>query len=138
MMRFAGRRAGSGFVAIEFVVGIALLMIPVVVLVSTLPGWAERRHAAAVAAGEAAKYGARSWPRSNDATARAIAHQVLANRGIPTRDARVSVTSSAVRGGRVTVRVSVLVPGFRFGDQRVASWWVTVERTERIDDYRSR
>jgi NADH:ubiquinone oxidoreductase subunit H len=47
-------RDGRGFVAIEWVAAVALLLLPVVVLVATLPSWAERRHAATVAAREAA------------------------------------------------------------------------------------
>ena len=51
-VRSSGARLGQqrGFIAIEWVAAIAMLLLPAVVLVATLPTWAERRHAASVAA----------------------------------------------------------------------------------------
>ena len=54
-----------GFVAIEWVAAVAMLLLPVVVLVATLPTWAERRHAATVAAREAARDLQQHWPAGN-------------------------------------------------------------------------
>ena len=52
-------RSQQGLVAIEWVAALALLLLPIVVLVATLPEWAERRHAATVAAREATRVLAR-------------------------------------------------------------------------------
>ena len=59
------RRSESGFVAIEWVAAIAMLLLPIVVLVATMPGWAERRHAATVAAREAARDLVDNWPNGD-------------------------------------------------------------------------
>ena len=52
----------AGFVAIELVLAIGLLLFPVVLLVGSLPQWSERQHAAIVAAREAAQVAAQEWP----------------------------------------------------------------------------
>src|SRR5262245_51454843 len=52
----------AGFVAAEWVISLALLLLPVVMIVGSLPSWVERRHAATVAAREAATLITRDVP----------------------------------------------------------------------------
>src|SRR5258705_13110285 len=88
-----------GFVAIEWVAAIALLLLPAVALVGTLPTWAERSHAAAVAAREAARELERNWPAGDPATAELVAKYVAADHGIPVADVGVRVLSVGAAPG---------------------------------------
>src|SRR4051812_26146920 len=58
-----------GFVAIEWVAAVAMLLLPAVVLVGALPTWAERRHAATVAARGAAGDLQLQWPAGDEGEA---------------------------------------------------------------------
>ena len=134
------RKDCNGFVALEWVASIALLLLPVVVLVATLPGWAERRHAATVAAREAARVLERDWPNANPAEAELVARSIAGDHGIDERDVAVRVVSAGEsRGSLVQVDVRVRMPAVDVpGLARVAGWTYTATSTRRIEDYRSR
>ena len=66
-------RDDGGFVAIEWVAAVAFLLLPVVVLVATMPVWAERKNAATIAAADAARLLVADWPRADVAAAAARA-----------------------------------------------------------------
>jgi hypothetical protein len=140
----AGVRAASrgerGFVAIEWVAAIALLLLPVVALVGTLPTWAERSHAAAVAGREAARTLEQQWPTGDPAAAALVAQYVAADHGIPAADVRVRILSAgAVPGDQIRVEVRVRMPAIAMpGLSGIASWSYTTVASLRVDDYRSR
>ena len=113
----------------------ALLLLPVVVLVATLPVWAERKHAGVVAAREAARVVANTWPAVDGSRAVAVAREVAADHGAGDIDVLVR---SADRGGVVVVDVVVTMPAVAIGAMRVGEWRYTARATRRIDDYRSR
>jgi hypothetical protein len=129
-----------GFVAIEWVAAVALLLLPAVVLVASLPTWAERKHAATVAAREAARQVQRDWPNGDVERAELVAKYAAADHGVHPEDVRVRVLSTGAEPGdqlRVEVRVrmpAVAVPGLA----SAASWSYTAHAALRIDDYRSR
>src|SRR5690349_16392626 len=101
----------SGFVAIEWVAAIALLLLPVVALVGTLPTWAERSHAAAVAAREAARELEQRWPGGDPAAATLVATYVAVDHGIAQTDVSVRVLSTgSAPGEQIRVEVSVRMP----------------------------
>jgi hypothetical protein len=133
-------RRESGFIAIEWVAAIAMLLLPAVVLVATLPTWAERRHAATVAAREAAQDLELQWPNGNGAEAELVGRYVAADHGIDPSDVSVRVLAVGVNPGdqiRVEVRVAmpaIAVPGL----SRVGAWTYTAVASVRVDDYRSR
>jgi len=128
-----------GFVAVEWVAAIALLLLPMVVIVATMPGWAERKHAATVAAREAANELAAAWPASDPAIARLVATDVAADHGVDAADVLVRVSSvGEARGDYVEVDVDVRMPAVGVGRMAVGSWRYTARATRRIDDYRSR
>jgi len=138
-VRAAGGVSDGGFVAIEWVAAIALLLLPVVVLVATMPGWAERRHAATVAAREAARELVDEWPNGNAAAATLVAIDVAADHGIDASDIDVRVASvGEARGSEVVVEVEVTMPAIGVRGMSVGSWHYTARATRRIDDYRSR
>jgi hypothetical protein len=131
-------RAG-GFVAIELLLAIGLLLLPVVLLVASLPQWSERQHAATVAADEAARVAVAAWPA--DATARATeaADDVAATYGIPARDLDVAVSPPPGRGQLLSVTVTIRMPALAVPLlAHTGSWSWRAHEVRRIDDYRTR
>jgi hypothetical protein len=127
-----------GFVAIEWVAAISLLLLPVVVLVATLPTWAERRNAATIAAREAARVLVDEWPYANKADAIAIAREVAANDGVAASDLDVAIAdASPAPGGVVEVDVIVTMPAISIGGIRAGAWRYRAVSVRRIDDFRS-
>jgi hypothetical protein len=129
-----------GFVAIEWVAAIALLLLPVVALVGTLPTWAERTHAAAVAAREAARELEQHWPAGDPAAATLVATYVAADHGVSATDVHVRVISPGSEpGDQIRVEVSVRMPAIAMpGLSGVAAWTYSTVASLRVDDYRSR
>jgi len=128
-----------GFVAIEWVAAVGLLLLPVVVLVATLPVWAERRHAASVAAREAAREVVREWPEIDPAQATLVAREVVAAHGIDASDISVRFPSpDGSRGSIARVEVDVVMPAIAVMGVRAGTWHYVAVGTRRIDDYRSR
>jgi hypothetical protein len=137
--RRRGRGSEHGFVAIEWVAAVAVLLLPIVVLVATMPGWAERRHAATVAAREAARDLADNWPNGDPAAAELVAQDVAADHGVDAADLAVHVHSiGAQRGDDVEVEVEVTMPAIGVVGMSVGSWHYTARVARRIDDFRSR
>ena len=128
----------EGFVAIEWVAAIALLLLPIVVLVATLPSWAERRHAATVAAREVAT-GVVQDPSFDAAARRSAASAVARNYGIVPEDLDVRVRAASGRGEYVTVEVRIRMPAISVaGLVDAGSWTYRATQHRRLDDYRSR
>jgi hypothetical protein len=133
------RGRDGGFVALEWVAAVALLLLPVVMLVATLPVWAERQHAATVAAREAAQEVARAWPGGSEELARLVAVLIAGDHGVPPADVAVRAPSlGADRGDLVRVEVTVTMPAIAVAGIRAGSWQYTAVAFRRIDDYRSR
>lgn len=135
----------KGYATVELVAGIAFLLLPVTLLVLTLPTWAERQSFAASAAHDAALALARSstWP-SGKARAEQIVDEMARNYGLRS-DEPVQLTwepdrqgASVERGERVTAVVSVPTPGvFVPGLGYIGRWDLTARHTEIVDRYRS-
>ncbi len=132
--------AEHGFVAIEWVAAITLLLIPGVVLVASLPTWAERRHTATVAAREAARDLQQHWPAGNADEAELVAKYVAADHGVPARDVTVRVLDLGQNpGDQIRVEVDVRMPAVALpGVRDVAAWTYSTTASLRVDDYRSR
>jgi citrate lyase beta subunit len=131
---------GAGFVAIEWVAAVTVLLMPAVVLGGSLPRWAERRHAATVAAREAVRELEREWPNLDAARAELVARYVAAEHGVDSSDVTVRINAGhANPGDQLRVEVSVSMPAIVLpGLARAASWTYTASGSARIDDYRSR
>ena len=139
MLRPRRRAPEDGFVAVEWVAALALLLLPIVVLVATMPAWAERKHAATVAAREAANELAAAWPAGDPAVARLVALDVAADHGVDATDVVVRVPSvGEARGDEVEVDVDIKMPAVGVGRMAFGSWRYTARAVRRIDDYRSR
>jgi hypothetical protein len=131
-------RVEGGYVSLELVLGLALLVLPVALIVLTLPTWLARQNVARLAAQQAARTAVIAVSPDRGATA---AGTVAADAGLdPTRDLRVAWEpgSSFARGGLVTVKVTVQTPAIAipflgsFG-----SFPLIATFSERVDQYRS-
>jgi hypothetical protein len=133
-------RRERGFIAIEWVAAIAVLLLPAVVLVATLPTWAERKHAATVAAREATRYLQQQWPAGDADAAELVAKYVAADHGIAASDVSVRVLAIGVNpGDQIRVEVRVRMPAIALpGADRIAAWSYATVASLRVDDYRSR
>jgi hypothetical protein len=128
-----------GYVAVEFAAGVALLLVPVLLLVAVLPTWSEREHAAAVAAREAARYAAQRWPDDVDGAAVDVAEVAVTRYGVPATDVRVVMATNVGRGGQVRATVTILMPALVVpGMGAHGGWHWTTSYAVRVDDYRSR
>jgi hypothetical protein len=124
-----------GFVATEWVAAIACLLLPVVVLVGTLPMWLERKHTATIAAREAAA----AIVRDPDVDVTAVAQAVAANYGIDPDDVAVRVEGPVTAGGSLRVAVAIRMPAVGAGAFAGGpEWTYTAVQWRRADDYRSR
>ena len=128
-----------GFVAIELVLAIGLLLLPVVLLVTALPSWIEREHAASVAARDAATAAVDAYPADGRDAAEAAAFDALADYGIAPGDVDLAFGRDDVqRGGMVAVRVTITMPALVVpGVGTAGGFHRSVVHTRRIDDYRS-
>ncbi|MBW3620566.1 MAG: hypothetical protein KY461_09990 [Actinobacteria bacterium] len=143
-----GRRVGpareDGFVAAEYAAGVGLLLLPVTVLVLSLPVWFETLEAARVAAQQAARAVVTAADdASGVVAAERIAAETLANRGV------TQVGGLDVRGTLrhppagdpqelVTVAVTVRVPAVQL--PLIGTWAAldrTVSHTQPVDRYRT-
>lgn len=124
---------------VEFALGIGVLVLPVALLVLSLPAWVERQSAARLAAQEAARAAvvADSMP-VGVAAGEAAAAQVAANHGIDPADFTVTFAGGVARRqeltATVTARFTTLpLPGL--ADAAGFTW--TTSHTEYVDAYRS-
>ena len=136
--RRAGARCG-GYAAAEFVVGVAFIVVPVTLLVLSLPLWLERQALAERAANESARQMvlAPDW-----STGLVQGHQVVqeisANYGLPAGDLSERFSGNLARGQTVRSEVTVKMPALAIPlVGRVGSWQWTAVHVEHVDNYRS-
>ncbi|MGH9164280.1 MAG: pilus assembly protein [Acidimicrobiales bacterium] len=100
-----------GSAAIELALAIGLLLLPVALLVITLPTWPERQTVARAAAAEASRAVvlAASWTEGADDAEAAVA-QAAANHGLDPADVTLELAGGLERGASVTARVTVEMP----------------------------
>ena len=129
------RRSERGTAAIELPLVLGLVLIPLGLLVLTVPTWVERQEAATEAAAEAARAvvtGTGSADRV--AVAHAVVEEVAASHGLPPGSLRLELRSGG-RGQPVTARVTVeipLAPLPGLGRLPAVDW--TATHTERFPD----
>lgn len=143
--RCRGRAGDAGAVAVEWTLGVALLVLPVVMLVAVLPGWVERQSMARLAAREAARVAALAGePPAGEAAGRTLALEIAANHGVGPGEVAVDVhvpvdaAGEPLRDGTVTATVDVavplvVVPGFG----TAGGWRLSATHREPLDQYRS-
>jgi hypothetical protein len=134
-----GSSRERGFVVVEFAAGIALLVLPVALLVLSLPSWAERQSVARVVVREVGRTVARDG-RCSTGAARRLAAVVATNHGLAAREISVVLGcapgAALPAGGVVSVAVTVREPGLRVpGIGRIGEWFFTTRHSEPIDRY---
>ncbi|MCZ7536550.1 MAG: YdcF family protein [Acidimicrobiia bacterium] len=128
-----------GHAAIELVASVGLLLLPVVLLVASIPTWSERTHTAIAVAREATIVAASGFPGDATAEAESAARSLAAAHGVPEEDIRVEVHTSDAGSGHVSAEVTVRMPALAIPAMgNVGSWSWSTTHTRRIGDYRSR
>lgn len=133
------RRDERGSASMELTLGIALLLVPVVMLVALLPSWLERHAVAGLLSREAARAFVLA---SDDSEARAAARTVA---GLIAQDHRLtagewslSLDGGLAPGAVVVARTRVRVPAVTLPALgQVGGFTVTAEHREVVDPYRS-
>lgn len=135
----------DGFVAAEWAVGIAVLVLPVLLLVAALPAWTARHEAAAAAAREAARATVQAGDGADAVGAgTAAAMALLAGRGVDAAEVDVVLPARAFGGGLPRdgiVEVTVTIPGEPLelpGFGTVDTPAISGSHTRTLDPYRSR
>ncbi|MCP3976221.1 MAG: hypothetical protein GY720_17195 [bacterium] len=142
----------DGFTTPEWMLGIGLIIMPVVVIVASIAPWYQRANMATVIAQETARTMvlADDWAIGED-EARSLAIEIASNHGFAATDwcgspapgclwISIGGTSpgAIVRGSEVVVQVEVPIPGVVVpGVGQVAEFQWAQSHTERVDDYRS-
>lgn len=120
-----------GFATLEFTAGVALLMIPVLLIVTLLPTWSEGHQAATTAADVGARAAATAVANRGDpvTAATAAADVVLAARGVTGE-----VTVDEATSERVVVSVSVALSAIPIPGQADAGAFATTARAVALVD----
>lgn len=148
-----GERA---FTATEFALSMGLVLLPVTLIVLSLPTWLEYRSFASTAAQEAAREAVLAdTPGAATTAGRTIIDRIAANLGVDPQDVSICFTvhdtgtaaaggcrtgvAGLPRGGAVTARVSVRMPALSFPvlGTTFEAFTYGASHTERVDDYRS-
>jgi len=128
-----------GAVAVELPLAIGLVLLPIALLVITLPSWPERQTVARAAANEAARTlaVAASWDEGV-AGAEAVVARAARNASVDPQDLSLALDGSLEWRSTVTASVSIRMPALAVpGLVRVSGWSWTASHSERVDDYRS-
>jgi hypothetical protein len=133
------KRSEGGFVATEFAFGFVALVIPVALVVITLPRWSERQVTARVIAREAARRAAQAGVCDAGA-ARDLAAEMAGNLGVDPAELEVQLTCrdgvSLVPGSDVETSVTVAMPAVQLpGLGAVGAWSWTAKHREPVDRY---
>lgn len=129
----------GGTAALELPLAVGLLLVPVALVVVSLPAWPERQTVARAAAAEASRAVAlaASWDEGLD-EAQATVADAARNAALAPGDLALDVAGALERGATVTARVTVDMPALALPlVGTVGRWSWTAAHTERVDDYRS-
>jgi hypothetical protein len=139
MRRAFGRE--RGFVATEFALGVGVLLLPVVVVVLTIPTWSERQTTARAIAREVARTVAREG-FCDHAVAAGLAGIMATNLALPRSDLDVGLDCAPgaplTPGEEVQVSVTVQMPAVRLpAIGSVGAWSWTARHRQPVDQYGS-
>jgi len=140
MNRLWSEEDGSAYAAVEMVLVLGIILLPLLAGIAQLPRWVDARTTADLAAQEAARQMvlADTWDAGAAAGATA-AVEVVRNHGFPDAMLQAVVFEGALeRGSTVTATVTlsvapVIVPGVGEVGGAIR---LTRSATERVDDYR--
>lgn len=136
---FEASETGSMSVVLTLVLGLGFVVIPVFLLVLTLPTWEART----VDARDAARNAGRALVTSDTwsdgvAAANQAVDEIAANNGVPPSDMTAAYTGSLTRGSAVTATVTIAIPDTVIpGIGSFGTRHFTATSTEQVDPYRS-
>lgn len=122
---------------LTLMLGIVLVIMPVMILILTVPVWEQR----SVDAQDAARAAVTALVVASSEASGVVAGQQAANQvfqgdGIPTREVRVAFTGQDVPGGSVTASVGVVIPvGQLPGLGTIGDLYYTARSTEHVGSY---
>lgn len=132
-------RGELGNATLEFTLGVALLVAPMVMAVAMLPLWLERQAVAALAAREAARaYVLQSDDTTAAQAARQVAERIADDHRVPAGELSLRLSGRLARGAPVSARAGARVPVLTLpGIGRVGGFTIWAEHREVVDPYRS-
>jgi hypothetical protein len=122
---------------LSLMLGVGLIVLPVMVLVLTVPTWEQRSVDAQDAARAAARAlaMAANWS-SGEVSADEVVNEVLYGDGLPGGAVNVAYSGSLVPGSTVTASVTIVVPaGVVPGLGSIGELHDTASSTEHVDSY---
>lgn len=131
------RRSERGFVTTEFVLSIAFLILPVSLLVLTLPVWAERQSMTRVSAREASR--AYVVTADQNAAQEAV-FEIADNQGVGRGNVTVTFDGNPREAGAIVrATVTTKVPALKIPllNAQMAEFELTDSHAEVVDLYRS-
>lgn len=138
--RVAGDEAGAAYAAVEMILVLGIILLPLLAGIAQLPRWVDAMSTANLAAQEAARQVVLADSLDEGISAgRLIVATVVDNRGMDVGSvADVAFAGDLMRGDTVTVTVTlrvppVVLPGFGPVGGTIS---LTRSASERVDDYR--
>jgi len=140
LWRLRSEQTGAAYAAIEMVLVLGIILLPMLAGIAQLPRWVDARSTADLAAQEAARQVvlAETW-EEGVAAGDAMIATVVSNRGLDVGLVQTTGYDGAlVRGGTVTVTVTLQVPPVILPGVGEVGGTISISRsaTERVDDYR--
>ena len=129
----------AGFAPLTMMLGLGLLVIPVLLLVLTLPTWEQRTVDARDIAAQAARalVTADTWTAGLSAADQTVTEET-ANDGLNPTDVTASYNGTLTPGATVTATITVIIPaGAIPGIGHFGTLHYTASSTQHVDTYRS-
>jgi len=140
LRRIADNEVGAAYAAVEMVLVLGILLLPLLAGIAQLPRWVDAKSAADLAAQEAARQVVLADSLDEGvAAARLVVATVVDNRGMDVGSVEaVTFDGDLVRGETVTVTVTLRVPPVVLPGFGPVGGSISLSRsaTERVDDYR--
>ena len=135
-----GEEDGAAYAAVEMVLVLALILLPLLAGLAQVPRWVDARSTADLAAQEAARQLvlADSWDEGV-VSAENVVTEIVGNRGVDVGSVeRVSISGDLQRGGTVVVTVTIAVPPVVLPGFGPVGGTISLTRSaaERVEDYR--
>ena len=138
--RLGSEETGAAYAAIEMILVLALILLPLLAGIAQIPRWVDAKSTADLAAQEAARTMvlADSW-EGGELAAAAVVAAVVENRGMDVGVVEgLAIGGELMRGGTIVVTVTIRVPPVVLPGFGPVGGSISLSRSasERVDDYR--